>query len=271
TPGAESTEWCVRRLLSRIRNYTLNRLRQEIEPVSSADFIRFLLSWQGVSSEQQPEGVEGLAGVIDQVEGFEAPAAAWEGEILPARMADYDPAWLDALCLSGRVVWTRLTPPRPNPERAAERNKGSGPVRNTPIALVNRKNLAAWHSFAQRPEISGINLSPVAQPVYAHLAENGASFFADLVEGTRLLRTQVEDALGELVALGLVASDSFTGLRALLTPSNKRTARASARRRASSAMFKMEHAGRWSLVNAANHNAAAPAANPEYVEKIARI
>src|SRR5215471_15428274 len=81
TPGAESTEWCVRRLLSRIRNYTLNRLRQEIEPVSTSDFVRFLLSWQGVSSEQQPEGVEGLAAVIDQVEGFEAPAAAWEGEI----------------------------------------------------------------------------------------------------------------------------------------------------------------------------------------------
>jgi ATP-dependent Lhr-like helicase len=270
TPGIENTEWCVRRLLSRIRNYTLNRLRQEIEPVSTSDFVRFLLSWQGVSSEQQPEGVEGLAAVIDQVEGFEAPAAAWEGEILPARIADYDPAWLDALCLSGRVVWTRLSAPRPNAERA-ERNRGSGPVRNTSIALVNRKNIAAWRGFAYRPELSEINLSHVAEPVYAHLAANGASFFADLVDGTHLLKSQVEDALAELVAWGLVVSDSFTGLRALLTPSNKRTAMSSARRKASSAMFEMEHAGRWSLVNPADHNGGSSPINHEHVEKIARI
>src|SRR6185295_17421052 len=105
TPGLNETEWCARRLLARIHSYTLNRLRQEIEPVSSSDFIRFLLAWQKLAPDHQVEGPDALAVLIDQLEGFEAPAAAWEAEILPARMNDYDPAWLDSLCLSGQVLW----------------------------------------------------------------------------------------------------------------------------------------------------------------------
>src|SRR6185503_13506271 len=114
TPGIEETEWCARRLLARIHSYTLNRLRQEIEPVSSADFMRFLLSWQKVAPDQQMEGPQSLLALIEQLEGFEAPAAAWEGEIFPARLLEYNPAWLDALCLSGEVVWARLTPATPS-------------------------------------------------------------------------------------------------------------------------------------------------------------
>src|ERR1700754_2037926 len=111
TPGITETEWCARRLLARIHSYTLNRLRQEIEPVSSSDFIRFLLAWQKLSPDHQMEGPESVRAIIEQLEGFEAPAAAWEGELLPSRLIEYDPAWLDALCLSGEVVWARLTPP----------------------------------------------------------------------------------------------------------------------------------------------------------------
>ena len=110
TPGSTETEWSARRLLARIHSYTLNRLRQEIEPVSSADFIRFLLAWQKVAPDHQMEGPDSVSAIIDQLEGFEAPAAAWEGELLPSRLVEYDPAWLDALCLSGEVVWARLTP-----------------------------------------------------------------------------------------------------------------------------------------------------------------
>ena len=112
TPGGTETEWCARRLLARIHSYTLNRLRQEIEPVSTADFMRYLLAWQKVAPEHQMEGPESVRAIIEQLEGFEAPAAAWEGELLPSRLAEYDPAWLDALCLSGEVVWARLTPPQ---------------------------------------------------------------------------------------------------------------------------------------------------------------
>jgi ATP-dependent Lhr-like helicase len=244
TPGVEATEWCARRLLARIHSYTLNRLRQEIEPVASADFVRFLFAWQKVAPEHQVEGPESLAALISQFEGFEAAAAAWEGEIFPARMIDYDPAWLDALCLSGQVMWARLTTPRPGPERV----KSSGPVRTTPIALLNRKSLALWAPLFPQADAGQINLNSAAESVYEYLSKHGASFFTDLadnVDGVSLLETQLEDALGELVACGLVTADSFTGLRALLTPSNKRTNSQMKRKRA---VYAMANAGRWSLL-----------------------
>ena len=109
TPGRDETEWCVRRLLARIHRYTLNRLRKEIEPVSAADFMRFLISWQRLSpGHRVGDGAESLAAVIEQLEGFEAAAGAWEGELLPSRLEDYEPEWLDSLCLSGRFVWRVL-------------------------------------------------------------------------------------------------------------------------------------------------------------------
>src|SRR6185295_7277269 len=152
TAETSETEWCARRLLARIHSYTLNRLRQEIEPVSSADFMRFLLAWQKVAPDHQMEGLESLRVILEQLEGFEAPAAAWEGELLPSRLVEYDPAWLDALCLSGEVVWARLTPlARSTAVENGERTRGSGPVRNTPIALLRRKNFALWSSVFPQP------------------------------------------------------------------------------------------------------------------------
>lgn len=240
TPNADRTEWCERRLLARIHRYTLNRLRQEIEPVSAADFLRFLLAWQRVLPDRRAEGPQGLAALIEQVEGFEAPAAAWESEILPARMKDYDSSWLDGLCLSGKIAWSRLTPPKPAQERSA------GPVRTTPIALLSRRNLASWNALAaQELATEDLRLSPLAANVAEYLTAHGATFFEDLVDGTRLLRTQVEDALGELVAWGLVSADSFSGLRALLLPSEQRRPIAGARRRVRTAAFGVEDAGRW--------------------------
>src|SRR5437660_10540975 len=121
-------EWCGRRLLARIHRYTLNRLRKEIEPVSAADFMRFLFVWQKVAPEHKVEGAQSVAAILDQLEGFEAPAGSWESEILPARVTVYDPAWLDALCLSGRLTWLRLSPPKLSPEKTSN----SSPVRSTP-------------------------------------------------------------------------------------------------------------------------------------------
>ena len=255
TPGITETEWCARRLLARIHSYTLNRLRQEIEPVASADFIRFLLAWQKVAPEHQMEGPESVRAIIDQLEGFEAPAAAWEGELLPARLVEYDPAWLDALCLSGEVVWARLTPPA-SPARTAsaegDRSRGSGPVRNTPIALLRRKNFALWNAvFPQTSQPNATSeFSTTTQLVYDYLRERGASFFTDIVENTELLRSQVEDALAELVATGIVVSDSFTGLRALLTPGSRKT-QAAARRKQRQPVYEMASAGRWSILKRA--------------------
>jgi ATP-dependent Lhr-like helicase len=250
TPGTVETEWSARRLLARIHSYTLNRLRQEIEPVASTDFIRFLLAWQKVAPDHQMEGPESLKAIIEQLEGVEAPAAAWEGELLPSRMVEYDPAWLDALCLSGEVVWARLTPLSRSSESSDRR--GSGPVRNTPIALLRRKNFALWSSVFPQPASAGsTEFSTTTQTVYDYLATRGASFFTDIVENTKLLRSQVEEALAELVANGVVVSDSFAGLRALLTPGSRKT-QAAARRKHRQPVYEMSSAGRWSILQRSN-------------------
>jgi ATP-dependent Lhr-like helicase len=236
-------EWCSRRLLARIHRYTLNRLRKEIEPVSAADFLRFLFVWQKVAPDHRVEGPDSVAAVIDQLEGFEAHAGSWESEILPARIADYDPAWLDALCLSGKLTWLRLSPPRLSPDKV----NSSAPVRSTPIVLLNRRNVQTWsRGFPPAPESSGEQMGTNTRTVYDYLKEHGASFFVDLVAGTNLLPSMVEEGLGELVFRGLVSADSFTGLRALITPLSKTTQReVEKRRRKRKPVYTMDEAGRW--------------------------
>jgi ATP-dependent Lhr-like helicase len=240
---ALQTEWCSRRLLARIHSYTLNRLRKEIEPVSAADFMRFLFVWQKVAHEHQVQGPDSVAAILDQLEGFDAPAGSWESEILPARVADYDPAWLDALCLSGRLTWLRLSPPRLSPEKVSS----SSPVRSTPVVLLNRKNVPTWRrAFPAPAESNGAQLTTNTATVDDYLKEHGASFFVDIVAGTSLLPSMVEEALGELVFRGLVSADSFTGLRALLTPLSKTTHReVEKRRRKRKQFYSMDDAGRW--------------------------
>jgi ATP-dependent Lhr-like helicase len=238
TPGAEAREWCDRRLLARIHRYTLNRLRAEIEPVYAADFMRFLFRWQRVSPDRRAAGIEGLAAVIEQLDAFEVPAAAWEESVLPARFDDYDPQLLDMLCLSGRVAWGRLSPTGGNGNSAAR------PLRSSPVSLFLRENRSLWLS----DEVSSANLSTYASEVQAALERRGASFFHEIVADSRLLPTQVEQALGELAATGLVTADGFSGLRALLTPTEKRArlnGQTSRRRRS---VYSVETAGRWSLL-----------------------
>jgi len=243
TPGAAQEEWCERRLLARIHGYTIKRLRSEIEPVAARDFLRFLSSWQRVAEEARMEGPDALDEVVEQLEGFGAPAAAWETEILPARLAGYEPAWLDDRCLAGHLTWTRLAPRN-------GRNNGSdrraAPVRTTPIALLARRHVALWTVLAAKAETA--EPSPRAQEVVLFLGNQGASFFDEMVAGSGLLRSQLEAALAELVALGLVTCDSFAGLRALLVPSDRRQPFAGARRRRRTVAYGMESAGRWSLV-----------------------
>src|SRR5215217_7044039 len=270
TPGGTQTEWSARRLLARIHSYTLNRLRQEIEPVATTDFMRFLLAWQKVTPDHQMEGPESLRGIIEQLEGVEAPAAAWEGELLPARMLEYDPSWLDALCLSGEVVWARLTPLyRSAAIESGERSRGSGPVRNTPIALLRRKNFALWSSvFPQPAPMANSEFSTTTQLVYEFLTSRGASFFTDIVENTKLLRSQVEEALADLVANGIVVSDSFAGLRALLTPGSRKT-QAASRRKHRQPVYDMASAGRWSILQ--RNNITQNSIDPALTEEVAWV
>jgi ATP-dependent Lhr-like helicase len=247
SPGVQGTEWCERRLLARIHRYTLDRLRREIEPVTAADFLRFLFRWQRVAPDARAEGPEGLAAVLDLLDGFEVAAGAWESDVLPARLADYDPLWLDGLCLSGETAWGRLTA-TPNAE-SGTRSK-SGPIRTTPVALFRRERGAVWHAASPDLDPVALPLSHTARALLAALDERGASFFGDLVNATGLLRTEVEKGLGELVAWGLVSSDSFAGLRALLVPSDRRRPinAGGYRRRGNVAPFGVETAGRWSRV-----------------------
>jgi ATP-dependent Lhr-like helicase len=245
SPGVLGTEWCERRLLARIHRYTLDRLRKEIEPVAAADFLRFLFRWQRVGADAHAEGPEGLAAVLDLLDGYELAAGAWESDVLPARLTDYDPLWLDGLCLSGETAWGRLTATR-NAE-AGTRSK-SGPIRTTPIALFRRERGVVWQAATPDPDPADLPLSHTGRALIAALDERGASFFGDLVNATGLLRTEVEKGLGELVAWGLVTSDSFAGLRALLVPSARRKPIGGYRRRGRIAAFGVETAGRWSRV-----------------------
>ncbi len=242
-PGAAQEEWCERRLLARIHHYTVKRLRAEIEPVAARDFMRFLFEWQRVTAEARMEGPEALLEIVSQLEGFEAPAGAWETEILPVRLARYDPAWLDEQCLAGRVSWAQL---RSRNGNANGKERRAGPVRSTPIALLPRRTAPLWKS---RPGgAKPMPLTANAETVADFIRENGASFFDELVDGTRLLAAQVEEALAELVALGLVSSDGFGGLRALLAPASRRQPASRARRRRGS---NMNSAGRWALARRA--------------------
>jgi ATP-dependent Lhr-like helicase len=256
TAEAVDDEWCERRLLSRIHHYTIKRLRAEIEPVAARDFLRFLFAWQRAAPDGRMAGPKALDTILAQLEGFEAPAAAWEAEILPARLADYDPAWLDERCLAGHLTWMRL-----RPRSGAGSDRGATPVRTTPITLLPRRHSAVWTSLS--PQADGAQPSPRAQAVADCIRQNGASFFHDLLEGSGLLRCQLEEAMAELVALGLVTSDSFGGLRALLVPSRDRRAHPRRRRRAVSS--RVEDAGRWSLVRRT-----AAATDGDAIEHVAR-
>jgi len=235
-------EWCERRLLARIHRYTIKRLRSEIEPVSAAQFMRFLVRWHGLTD--RPEGADALAMVMDQLEGFSAAAASWERDIIPARLGLYTSDMLDTLCATGKTAWMRLAVRRTNGE------KRTAAVRNAPITLADRLAVQYWHEASPLPDFERADLTPGAQRILDALEAGGASFFIDLVQGTGLLRTQVEEALGELVNWGLVTSDSFAGLRALATPSAQRPGFAKRRGRLPK-VSGFDRAGRWSLIRPA--------------------
>ena len=265
TPGTAEIEWCERHLLARIHRYTLKRLRHEIEPVEPCDFVRFLFEWQHIGPAARVRGPEALAGILSQLEGYEAPAPLWEAELLPARVTDYAGAWLDDLCTAGRVLWTRLRP------HAAEGRKGAGSLslRATPVVLLPRRSAALWTALAPAPADDD-SLGSRAGRVAAHLAQHGACFFDEIAQGTRLLPVEIEEALTELVAKGRARCDSYAGLRALLVPASKR-ASADTRRRRRTPLFGIEDAGRWTLVRPPASAAAQPAGTPDTIEQVVHV
>jgi ATP-dependent Lhr-like helicase len=237
------TEWCDRRLLARIHRLTVATLRKQIEPVTAAQFMQWLLRWQHVAPGTQVQGERATLEMVRQLQGFEIPANAWERQILARRIADYDPKWLDQLCLTGAVGWGRLSPHPATLEDSASGKRRVIPTSVAPITFFIREE-ADWmmpqHSASQQPEARG--LSEGARQVLDFLRQRGASFFADIVRGTDKLKAEVETALWELVAAGVVTADGFDNLRSLIDPKRRagQGSGRSARPRHSS--------GRWALL-----------------------
>jgi ATP-dependent helicase Lhr and Lhr-like helicase len=235
-------EWCERRLLSRIHRLTLGKLRKEIEPVSAAQFMNWLARWQRVAPGTLALGVRGLLDVLGQLQGYEAPANAWENEILKRRVADYDPAMLDSLCLRGTVGWGRLSPHPAMLNEKGERGRRIVPSSVAPITFFVRDD-AEWMACRHHGGSSEPNgLSREAREVLDLLRSRGALFFADIVRGTRRLKSEVETALWELVAAGMITADGFDNLRALIDPKRR-----AGQGRGRSARPR-DSGGRWSLL-----------------------
>ncbi len=239
-------EWCERRLLARIHRLTVATLRKQIEPVTAAQFMNWLLRWQHMAPGTQVRGEHGTLEVIRQLQGFEIPASAWERFILARRITNYDPANLDQLCLSGAVGWGRLSPHPATLEDGVEgeNRRRVIPTRVAPIAFFVRED-ADWmrphHPGAEDAETSF--LTPVAQALLQLLKLRGALFFPDMVRTTGKLKAEIETGLWELVAAGLVTADGFENLRALVTPKHIADSRLGKARRPRHAT------GRWSLLH----------------------
>lgn len=255
-------EWCERRLLQRIHRYTIDAHRKSIKPVSLQTYTQFLFDAHKLVAVSEPvldaaiaepepmlDGQTRLQNSLACLDGIAAPASSWEADILPARVANYDPNWLDFMCISGKKVWGRYSVPNNSKRQAgASAANFSGPIRSTPISIVSRTNLDIFRALsnAHRGEGEPLPCSELAKQIEADLTSHGASFFDQIQQRTGLLRAQLEQGLAELVSTARITSDSFTGLRALLTPNKKKPSGHS--RRGRRAMFGVEDAGRWSLL-----------------------
>ncbi|HJY33823.1 MAG TPA: hypothetical protein VJ260_03175, partial [Vicinamibacterales bacterium] len=268
TPGARDEEWCDRRLLARIHRLTLNRLRAEIEPVTPAEFMRFLFTWQHVSPAHRLTGLEGLRAVVAQLDGVELAAGAWERHILPARVQGYEPAMLDLLCFSGEVAWARLSGRSGSGRAGAERPR---PIRSTPVALFLREHRPAWHALSvtsTRDELSRDAPGPNAAILLALLEQRGALFLHEIASGVHLSADDVQQSLAELVAGGHVTSDGFGGLRAMFSRQRAEVPRALRYHSRRQSRAPAAAGGRWSAVPVSMADAVDRAAAVEIVARV---
>jgi ATP-dependent Lhr-like helicase len=255
-------EWCERRILHRIHRLTVRSLRQRAEPVSATTFMRWLLDWHCIAPPSDEtssfSGEEAVLAAIEKLEGFEAPAIEWERSLLPARVPNYDPRWLDNLCLAGIVGWGRLSP-HPAWQKVSDSAAGKPaprrviPTSAAPITFYLRESAEWLHSTLSAKRIDEItlaqSLSTEAQCIRSLLAERGAAFTADLQRLSQLTKLQTTNALWELAAAGLASADGFDQLRAMMDPRRKsvaleQTPAVSLRKRAAARTT----AGRWSLL-----------------------
>jgi len=250
--GIDELEWCDRRLLARIHRYTLNRLRAEIEPISPADFQRFLFAWHGVDPVHRLSGIDGLRTVLATLDGYELPASAWERAVLPARVEQYDAAWLDTLCLAGEAGWARLTRAA---DIAADRQS------SLRVALMLREHADAWQTLrvSETPDLDRVEerLTETPRRVLQFLRTKGASFLHEIVRGCGVDEPTTRDAIAMLAVSGLVVSDGFAGVRSVTR---------TLRHRAQPPDRRQNPIGRWSAIAIAS----SPADRESAIEAQAR-
>ncbi|MGP8059576.1 MAG: DEAD/DEAH box helicase [Acidimicrobiales bacterium] len=267
--------WCARHLLVRLHAASRSRRRRHVEPASLADLVRFVARWQHVAPGHRLEGRTGLLAVVEQLQGIEVPAGDWEGQVLGARVADYDPRWLDELCLSGEVAWGRLTP-RPEREPAAARRGSTPPSPATPLSLALRPDLG-WLLGAvragERPEPPGAG---AAADVLGVLSARGACFRAELGPASGRLPVEVDEGLWDLVARGVVTADAFSAVRSLLSARGRWRARQRPRAGGPVGLGRRRGAvgsgggeGRWSVLPEPTTPSGGPADGAHDVEELA--
>jgi ATP-dependent Lhr-like helicase len=258
-------EWCERNLLARIHRYTLGILRKQVEPVTSSQFVRWLLKWQHVAPGTQLSSKMGLLEVIKQLQGYELPANAWERHIFSKRVKSYDKNLLDQLCLTGVVGWGRISP-HPSITSISKDEKKEFVKRIVPTSIARItffiRGELEWASENEKGTVINENnmefLSPIAKKIYMLLKQKGALFFHDIVLGVHHLDSEVELGLWELVAVGAITADSFDNLRALIDPKR----RGNRRQRRMSIRFST---ARWSLLDNHNNPEISPGARTEAI------
>lgn len=251
----DDEEFCNRRLLARIHRYTLDRLRQEIEPVTAQDLMSFLLRWQHVVPGTHFEGKRGLLEAINQMQGFDVPAVAWERHILPARVAEYRGSWLDELCLSGDAAWARF-----GLKKNGDPGRQSSASSATPISLARRADLDWLLAGVRKGNHPVEPRAGAARDVLDLLDSKGALFYDDIVRMSGRLATDVERGLWDLVSRGLVTADGFQALRSIMASTKRRSFRRPARARLFRTLATGSPSGRWSLLPTQQD---APTAHPE--------
>ncbi len=214
--------WCARHLLARLYRGSTNVRRARVEAVPLSTYLETLRQVQHVGGTAQLRGRQGVLAVIEQLQGIELAAGDWERHVLAARVADYEPAWLDELCLSGQVTWLRLTP---RSELSAKRRGTSHPSASTPLTLCLRADVSVLLAGVRQGQSPTPPTLGAAAECYEVLSTNGATFRSDLSGLTGRLASEVDEGLWELVASGLVHADTFGAVRALLKPKAVKTSR----------------------------------------------
>ena len=246
--NSEQSEWCERHFLSRIHKTTISGLRNQIKPINTAEYIRYLTQWLRLDHDSMGEGPDALGHVLEKMEGYEATAGVWESELLPARIFGYTPELLDFLGASGSIVWTRLSVPQSSKSNSDEQRKpiryGSS-IRSIPLTFLRRSYLKNWNVLTGNRNQGTPVFSGFARQIQEALQEHGPMFYSEILEEIRQMPEHLEEGLVELFATGIATCDHYGGVRALLTPREERRHQARFKHSYSSGV---QNSGRWSLL-----------------------